>query len=74
VPRWTFLGSTVSDVAPVLLTVFAAGLLGGGIAAGITAVIVVAASALVVIAAYNGLRKLLYVCDETSSRKVSRES
>jgi hypothetical protein len=58
----------------MLLTVCAAGVLGGGVATGITAVIVIAASALVVIAAYNGLRKLLYVCDETSSRKVSRES
>jgi hypothetical protein len=60
-------------VAPVLLTVLAAGLLGGGIAAGITAVVVVAAVALVAIAAYNGLRNLLYVCDATRSRKASRE-
>jgi hypothetical protein len=62
------------DVGPILLTVFAAGVLGGGVATGITAVIVVAAVALVVIAAYNGLRNLLYVCDSTSARKVSRES
>jgi hypothetical protein len=74
VPRSISLGSTVGDVAPILLTVFAAGVLGGGVATGITAVIVVAVAALVVIAAYNGLHNLLYVCDKTSSRKVSRES
>ena len=34
-------------MAPVLLTVFAAGVLGGGVAAGVTAVIVIAATALV---------------------------
>ena len=62
------------DVAPTLLTVFAAGLLGGGVATGITVVVVIAAIALAVIAAYNGLRNLLYLCDATSSRKVSRES
>jgi hypothetical protein len=53
-------------VAPALLTVFAAGLLGGGIAANITVMIVIAAIALVVIGAYNGLRNLLYVCDSGS--------
>jgi hypothetical protein len=61
-------------VGLTLLTVFAAGVLGGGIASDITVVIVLAAIALIVIAAYNGLRTLLYLCDATSSRKVSRES
>jgi hypothetical protein len=57
-----------------LLTVFTAGVLGGGIAANITFIVVLAAIALLAIAAYNGLRNLLYVCDATSSRKVSPES
>ena len=61
-------------VAPTLLTVFAAGILGGGIATGITVAVVIAAIALVVLAAYNGVRNLLYLCDATSSRRVSRES
>ena len=51
-------------MGPLLLTVFAAGLLGGGIAADITAVVVLAAAALIIICDYNGLRGLLYVCDE----------
>ena len=57
-----------------LLTVFFAGVLGGGIAANITVIVVLAAIALLVIAAFNGLRNLLYLCDATSSRRVSRES
>ena len=57
-----------------LLTVFAAGVLGGGIATDITVIVVLAAIALIVIGAYNGLRNLLYLCDATSSRRVSRES
>jgi len=50
-------------VALALITVFAAGLLGGGIAANITVMVVIAAITLVVLGAYNGLRNLLYVCD-----------
>ena len=61
-------------MAPTLLTVFAAGLLGGGIATDITLMIVIAAVVLILIAAYNGLRNLLYVCDATRSRSVWRES
>ena len=53
---------------------FAAGLLGGGVATDITIMIVIAAVALLLIAAHNGLRKLLYVCDATRSRSVWRES
>ena len=61
------------DVGPLLLTVFAAGMLGGGIATDITVIVVIAAVALTILCAYNGVRNLLYVCDETSSRKASRE-
>jgi hypothetical protein len=56
-----------------VLTVVAAGVLGGGIATDVTVVVVIAAIVLIVLCAYNGLRNLLYVCDETSSPKVSRE-
>jgi hypothetical protein len=73
--RWICSGSTVNvEVGLTLLTVFAAGVLGGGIATDITVIVVLAAIALILIAAYNGLRNLLYFCDATSSRKVSRES
>jgi hypothetical protein len=61
-------------VGLTLLTVFFAGVLGGGIATNITVIVVLAAIALIVVAAYTGLRNLLYVCEATSSRKVSRES
>jgi hypothetical protein len=61
-------------VGLTLLTVVAAGVLGGAIAANLTVIVVLAVIALIVIAAYNGLRNLLYLCDATSSRKVSRES
>ena len=44
-----------------ILTVFAAGLLGGGIAADITVIVVVAAVVLVAIGIYNGFRNLVYV-------------
>ena len=57
-----------------LLTVVFAGVLGGGIAANITVIVVLAVIALIVVAAYNGLRNLLYLCDATNSRKVSSES
>ena len=60
-------------MGPLLLTVFAAGMLGGGIATDITVIVVIAAVALIILCAYNGLRNLIYVCDETSSRNVSRE-
>jgi hypothetical protein len=73
-------------VGLTLLTVFAAGVLGGGVATDLTVIVVLAAMALIVIAAYNGLRNLLYLIEPggcrppdpplkaTSSRKVSRES
>ena len=35
--------------------------------------VALAAVALIVLCAYNGLRSLIYVCDETSSPKISRE-
>ncbi len=50
-------------MAPALLTVFAAGLLGGGIAAEITVMIVVAAVALVMIGVVNGFHTLFDVFD-----------
>jgi hypothetical protein len=50
-------------MAPALLTVFAAGLLGGGIAAEITVMIVVAAVALVTIGVVNGFHTLFDVFD-----------
>lgn len=65
--------TVLAKVGPLLLTVAAAGALGGGIASGITVIVVIAAVALIVLCAYNGLRGLLYVCDETSSVNVSRE-
>jgi hypothetical protein len=61
-------------VGLTLLTVFLAGVLGGGVAANITVIVVLAVIALIVVAAYNGLRNLLYLCDATNARKVSRES
>ena len=60
-------------MGPLVLTVVAAGVLGGGVATDVTVVVVLAAIVLIVLCAYNGLRNLLYVCDETSSPKVSRE-
>jgi hypothetical protein len=45
------------------LTVLSAAVLGGAIAADITAVVVLAAVALVLICAYNGLRNFASVCD-----------
>jgi hypothetical protein len=48
----------------MLLTVVTAALLGGAIAAGITALIVVAAVALVVIGLGNGVVNLAHFCDE----------
>jgi hypothetical protein len=75
VPRSISSSSTFKlEVGLTLLTVFAAGVLGGAIATDITVIVVLAAVALIVIAAYNGVRSLLYLCDATSSRKVSRES
>jgi hypothetical protein len=50
-------------VLPVLLTVIAAALLGGAIAAGITAVVVIATVALVLIGLGNGVIKLADFCD-----------
>ena len=50
-------------MAPTLLTVFAAGLLGGGIAADVTVMIVIAAVVLVVVGVMNGFRNLFDVCD-----------
>jgi hypothetical protein len=73
-------------VGLTLLTVFFAGVLGGGIAANVTVIVVLAAIALILVAAYNGLRSLLYLLEPggcrppdpplsaTNSRKVSRES
>lgn len=49
---------------PTLLTVLTAALLGGAIAAEITAVIVIAAAALVLIGLGNGVVNLAHLCDE----------
>jgi hypothetical protein len=45
-------------VLPTLLTVLFGAALGGGIAAGLTVIVVAAVAALVVIGAVNGLRSL----------------
>ncbi len=50
-------------MVPLSLTVFAAGLLGGGIAADITVMVVIAAVVLVVIGIYNGVRNLVSLCE-----------
>ena len=51
-------------------------MLGGGIATDITVIVVLAAIALIVIAAYNGLRNLLYssLRRDRARASVSRES
>jgi hypothetical protein len=50
-------------LTPTLLTVFAAGLLGGGIAADLTVLIVIAAVALALIGTFNGVRLLVRLCE-----------
>ena len=50
-------------MVPLSLTVFAAGLLGGGIAADITVIVVIAAVALALIGIYNGVRNLVSLCE-----------
>jgi hypothetical protein len=50
-------------MTPTLLTVIAAGLLGGGIATNLTVIVVIAAVALTLIALYNGLRHLISLCE-----------
>jgi hypothetical protein len=45
-------------VLPILLTVLAGAALGGGIAAGLTVIVIVAVVALVVLGAQNGMRSL----------------
>jgi hypothetical protein len=56
-------------VLPVLLTVVTAALLGGAIAAGITAVIVIAAAGLVLIGLGNGVVKLGHFCDDNDETR-----
>jgi hypothetical protein len=51
-------GNYDSRVLPTLLTVLFGAALGGGIAAGLTVIVVAAVAALVVIGALNGLRSL----------------
>jgi hypothetical protein len=51
-------GNYDSRVLPTLLTVLFGAALGGGIAAGLTVIVVAAVAALVVIGAVNGLRSL----------------
>ena len=51
-------GNKDSRVLPTLLTVLFGAALGGGIAAGLTVIVVAAVAALVVIGAVNGLRSL----------------
>lgn len=48
---------------PTLLTVLTAAVLGGAIAAGVTAVIVIAAATLVLIGLGNGVIRLADLCD-----------
>jgi 4-hydroxybenzoate polyprenyltransferase len=50
-------------VIPTMLTVAAAGLLGGAIAANVTAIVVIAAVALVLIGIYSGGRIFADLCD-----------
>ena len=50
-------------MVPLSLTVFAAGVLGGGIAADITVIVVIAAVALALIGIYNGVRNLAALCE-----------
>ena len=50
-------------MVPTSLTLFAAGLLGGGVAADITVMIVIAAVALALIGIYNGVRNLASLCE-----------
>jgi len=50
-------------VIPTLLTVFIAGLLGGAIALEVTAIVVIAGVALVLIAIANGGRNFAKLCD-----------
>ena len=54
---------------PVLLTVLTAAVLGGAIAAEITAVIAIAAAALVLIGIGNGVVNLAHFCDEERDRE-----
>ena len=61
--RSTYWGKTLFAVIPISLTVFAAGMLGGGIAADITVIIVIAAVALAAIGIYNGVRNLVSLCE-----------
>jgi hypothetical protein len=51
-------GNYDSRVLPTLLTVLFGAALGGGIAAGLTVIVVAAVAALVVIGALNGVRCL----------------
>jgi hypothetical protein len=50
-------------VIPTGLTLLAAGLMGGGIAADITVLIVIAAVVLVVVGIFNGVRNLVSLCE-----------
>ena len=54
---------------PTLLTIVSAGLLGGAIAADITAIVVIAAVALVLLGVYSGLRMFADVCDLSEDRR-----
>ena len=50
-------------MVPAVLTVTAAAVLGGGIAADITVIIVIAAVALAGSAIFNGVRNLVSLCE-----------
>ena len=45
------------------LTVLAAGLLGGGVVANVTALVVIAGAALALIAIFNGVRTFAQLCE-----------
>jgi hypothetical protein len=50
-------------VIATFLTVLAAGALGGGVAADLTVLIIIAAVALVLLGTINGLRNLVRLCE-----------
>jgi hypothetical protein len=53
----------VLRVIATLLTLLSAGVLGGAIAANMTAIVVIAATALALIGIYNGLRTFVRLCE-----------
>lgn len=50
-------------VIPTGLTLLAAGLMGGGIAADVTVMVVIAAVVLIVVGIFNGVKTLVSLCE-----------